>query len=349
MKAARLHKPHSELKVEEIERPPVRHNEVSVRIKSAGVCGTDLHIQDGEFLEVPGVVGFHMELPRVLGHEISGVVEEVGSSVTGLKKGDRVVVDPILTCGVCYYCIIGERTMCENRGAYGESRDGGFAQYGSFLASNVHRIPDSVGFDEAAIMADSLATPFHAMNLLDVKLGDKIAIFGVGGLGANAVQLAKLRGAVTFAVDILEEKLKVAKELGADFTFNAGNTDPVKAIKEHTDGRGVDKALEMVGGKATVEQAVACVRRGGKVGIVGGSNESFCVGIRQVLWNGLTIVGCYGSMVEHLPRMLELVATGRINLRRIITHRFPLDRVNEGFRVLRQKIGNPMRVVIVPE
>lgn len=289
-----------------------------------------------------------MKLPIVLGHEISGTIEEVGNDVSDVQIGDRVLVDSAISCGRCYYCTIGAYTLCEKRESYGESVDGGFEEYVCVRKENVYKFSSEIDFDEAAILTDSLATPFHALERLSVQPGDSVALFGIGGLGMNAVQLAKLRGAYVIAVDVLDEKLNIAKELGADVLINARETDPAIRIKSLTSGRGVDSSIEMVGGRATIEAAIRSVRRGGKVGVVGGSNEEFKVGIRQLLWNELTIYACFGQLRPYLPRILSLLSTRKINLKRMITNRLPLDEVNEGFRILREKDGNPIRVVLTP-
>jgi alcohol dehydrogenase, propanol-preferring len=348
MRAARLHKPGQPLVVDEIPVPEFGTDEALIRVKAAGICGTDLHIQDGELLQIPGVQGSDMRLPMVLGHEISGTIEDVGKNVLGLRKGERVLVDPAISCGMCFYCSIGAYTLCESRTSYGEDVNGGFEEFVSVRKENIHEFPNSIGFDEAAVLTDSLATPFHAMEHLNVQAGETVALFGIGGLGMNAVQLAKLRGAFVIAVDIQDQKLSIAKDLGADFIVNSSKADPVHEIKSKTSGRGADHAIEMVGGRLTVEAAIRSVRRGGKVGIVGGSNDEFKVGIRQVLWNDITIYACFGQLRPYLSRMLSLVSDKRIDLERMITNRFPLDRVNDGFQTLRERRGNPIRVVLEP-
>jgi len=348
MKSARLHEPGHPLKVEQIPVPKVGPGDVLIRVRAAGICGTDLHIQDGELIQIPGVEASNMELPIVLGHEISGTVEEVENSISDFQIGDRVLVDPAISCGRCYYCIIGAYTLCEKRASYGESADGGFEEYVCIRKENVYKFSSDIDFDEAAILTDSLATPFHALERLNVQPGDSVALFGIGGLGMNAVQLAKLRGAYVFAIDVLDEKLKIAKEMGADVVINARETDPAIRIKNLTSGRGADCSIEMVGGRVTIEAAIRSVRRGGKVGVVGGSNEEFKVGIRQLLWNDITIYACFGQLKPYLPRMLSLLSMKKINLKRMITNRLALEDVNEGFRILREKVDNPIRVVLIP-
>ena len=347
MKAARLHQPNQPLKIDDLPKPRPGHSEVLISVEAAGICGTDLHIQDGEFMNVPGVERSSMKLPRVLGHEISGIVVEPGDAVTGFKIGDRVTVSPNVSCGQCEFCLRGEGAICENRYSYGEDVDGGFEEFVAIKKENLFKIPDSISFEEAAIMADALATPFHAMSLLNVSLGDTIAIYGIGGLGMNAVQIGKLRGARILAVDVIEDKLRVAKDLGADVVINAHEENPVERILELTNGKGVDKAFEMVGGQATVEAAIRSVKRGGKVGVVGGSNQEFRVGIRQLLWNDISIYACYGRLEPYITQMLSLVGDGKIDLKRMITNRVKLEDINEGFRILRDKVGNPIRVAVL--
>jgi len=349
MKLAKIYGLNQEFKIEEAEIPKIDDDEVLVSVQAAGICGTDLHIQDGEFLNVPGVENAKMSFPLVMGHEISGIVEKTGNKIQNLSKGDRVVVNPVVTCNNCFYCLSGNKKVCENKHAYGEAAPGGFSQYSKFAGKSVYKIPDKLSFEEAAIMADSLATPFEAMKLLNVGPGDTVALYGVGGLGINAVQIGKLRGAEIIAVDILDDKLKLAKEFGADHVINAVNEDPIKKIKELTHNRGADKSLEIVGGKKTVELAIGSVRPGGTMGIIGGSNDNFSAGIRQILWNNITIVPCYGDLPTNFTNMVDLLVEGKLNLKKIITHRFPLQDINIAFKTLREKIGNPLRIVILPQ
>lgn len=338
MKAALLYGVGQSLRVEEYPVPKIGSDEVLVKVRAAGICGTDLHIIDGEFkLD---------KIPLVMGHEISGDIAGIGEMVSGFSVGDRVLVAPT-GCGRCGFCIEGRDNLCESQESIGLKTDGGFAQYVCVPGSNLVMIPNGVSYDEAAISADSLATPFHAVRHLGVRVGDSIAIYGVGGLGMNAVQVAKLVGARVIAVDIFDEKLEVARELGADEVVNAKMTNAPDKVKELSGG-GTDFALEVVGSKTTVEQALHSVRKGGKVGIIGGSNESFCSNIRHVLWKGLTITGCFGSLRSEFPVFLELVREGKINLKRMITHSFSLDDAQLAVKTLRERIGNPIRIVIIP-
>jgi len=339
MKAALMYGVKQPLRVEkDYPTPRPGMKEVLVKVMASGICGTDLHIIDGE-IQVK-------KLPIILGHEISGEVAEVGENVNEFSKGDRVLV--VGGCGKCKYCLAGQDNLCETREVPGIDVDGGFAEYVKVPANNVMKVPDEISYEEAAISTDSLATPFHALQKLDVRLGQTVAVFGTGGLGMNLIQLAKLAGAKVIAIGRRDEKLRIAKELGAEEVINMAKVDPVKRVKELMNGEGVDVAFEVIGLKKTIEQTISCVRKGGKVGIIGGGPEAFCVPIRQLLWNDLSIVACFGALRSEFPVFLELVRTGKINLKRMITHRFPLDDINKALRTLRERIGNPIRIVVLP-
>ncbi len=340
MKASCFYGAGQPFKVEEIPRPEVSADEVLIKVKAAGICHGELHAQDGTLTP--------SRIPMVLGHEISGEIAGMGRDVKDFQIGDRVLVHVLLACGKCEYCVAGTELMCVDRGEIGLTHDGGLAEYTKAPIQNVFKIPDELSFEEAAILTDSLAAPFNAVQRADIRLGYKVAVYGVGGLGLNVVQLSKMRGAGVIAVDIFDGKLENAKGMGADFTVNAREKDPVQAVKDHTGGYGAHIAFEVVGTKETIEQAVRSVRRGGKIIVIGGGGESFSVPIRYLLWNDLTIKAGFASPKSNIPVLIELVRTGKINLKKVITHRFPLTEINTALKVLREGIGSPGRIIITP-
>lgn len=338
MKAARFYKPKTHLKIEEIPEPSLGTGDVLINVKACGICHSDVHIYHGQT-----VVG---KSPIILGHEFSGVVTKVGSGVEDLQKGDRVCVDGVLFCGKCSNCISGRDNVCKDWRFYGIHEDGGLAEYCRVRSVNCIKLPRSIPFDYGAILTDAVATPYHAIRLAKITVGDTVAIYGIGGLGINAVQLAKLNGAKVIAVDVVEEKLKLAKDVGADDVINALEQDPVKKILESTDGEGADIAIEIVGKVQTINNALNCVRRGGKAVLVGLCAADFPFNTRLIVRKELEVIGSYSYCKWDIERLVELAAARRLNLSKSITHKLPLDEVNKGIEILEKGLGNPLRVIV---
>jgi propanol-preferring alcohol dehydrogenase len=258
MKAARFYEVNEPLRVEEVPVPEVQEDEVLVQTRAVGLCGSDIHI----VFEGVTPTAF---TPITLGHEPSGEVAHTGTRVKGWEEGDRVTVDPVLFCGSCRNCITGHTEICLTRRLIGIQAEGALAEYVVVPAKNLVRLPENVPFTVGAIITDAIATPFHALvDRAVLKVGESVAIYGVGGLGLHALQIARLLGAAKiFVVDPREEQLERAKRLGGDVTINPEENSPVEAILEATGGLGVDVAVELVGLEQTVAQAVESLARGG--------------------------------------------------------------------------------------
>ena len=340
MKAARFYGPGQPLKVEDVPVPEVGCSDVLIKVKACGVCYSDVHKLHGS------VILEHT--PITLGHEVSGEIVEIGTDVKGFGKGDRVAVCCMVPCGSCHLCLTGRENVCA-RGevTIGMQLDGGLAEYTLAPAGNVFKIPDTISYEEAAILTDALATPYHAIRLLCIKPGDWVVIYGMGGLGMCAVQVANVNGARVIGVDLFDQKLKIAKELGAEYTINATKDDPVRRTIELTEG-GADIAMEFIGLAKTVEQAIKSVKSAGKVMLVGIGKGVFNVDWQDILFKQLSVFGCYGVVRADFPKLIELVSTGRINLKRLITHIVPLTEANKAIEILDKKIGDPIRVVVKP-
>ena len=338
MKAARFYKPWVPLKIEEVSEPNLGTVDVLINVKACGICGSDVHIYHGET-----AVG---KSPIILGHEFSGVITEVGSGVDDLQMGDRVGVDGLIFCGKCSNCVKGRDNACKYWKFYGIHEDGGFAQYCKVRAVNCVKLPSHIPFDYGAILTDAVATPYHAVRLAKISLGDSVAIYGVGGLGIHAVQIAKLDGARVIAVDMVEEKLKWAKDVGADDVINAAKHDPVEKILELTDGEGVDIAIEMVGKAQTTRKTLDSVRRGGKAVLVGLCANEVPLDTRLIVRKEIEIIGSYAYCKWDIERVVKLATDSRLNLSKSITCKLPLDEVNRGIEILEKGLGNPLRVVV---
>src|SRR5437868_284493 len=241
MKATRFYAVNTPLRIENIPVPEIDADEVLVQVKAVGLCGSDVHIV------YEGVTPTAFK-PITLGHEPAGVVARVGSKVQGWTPGDRVSVLPLLFCGTCPRCLRGQSQVCEQRRVIGIQAEGALAEYLKVPAKNLVRLPDNVPFSVGAIITDAVATPFHALiDRAALKSGESIAIFGLGGLGLHAVQIAKLAGARSvIGVDVRPEQLERARQAGADVIIDARNGSPVTTVMEATGGRGVDVAAEFV-------------------------------------------------------------------------------------------------------
>jgi propanol-preferring alcohol dehydrogenase len=342
MKAARFYKIGEPLKIDLIPVPRLGSEDVLVDVKACGICGSDIHI-------VYEAVTPTSYSPITLGHEPSGVIADLGSEVKGWKVGDRVTINPFLTCGRCINCLSGNSQICLSRRVVGIHTEGGLSEFLKIPAENVVHLPENIPFDQGGIAVDAVATPFHAvMNRGDLKVGEKVAVFGCGGLGIHGVQIAKVCGAsLVIAVDTIDSALERAKKVGADKVINPRKESPVQKIKDLTGGMGVDLALEFIGLRETIEQAVGCIRVGGRVVVVGlgPDNISLPPPIAFVRAE-LSFLGSYGSTTLEIQNVVDLVASGKLNLSDSITERFSLEEVNKGLDHLYKKIGNPIRIVI---
>ncbi|MDB6121154.1 MAG: Alcohol dehydrogenase GroES domain protein [Pedosphaera sp.] len=342
MKAVRLIAPGHPLKMQEIPVPEVGSEDVLVRVKAAGICHSDVHYRAGKSRVEP--------LPLTLGHEVAGIVEQVGVSVKRLKVGDRVCIHYMTTCGDCEYCNEGSEQFCKTGQMIGKYRDGGYAEYILVPARSVFKLPEEISFEQGAVMMCSSATSLHALNKGRLKAGESVAIFGVGGLGISAVQLAKAFGASeVYGIDIKESKLDFARQMGA-IPINAATTDPVAEIKRLTGGRGVDVALELIGLPLTMKQAVQSLAIKGRALLVGITQQSFEVApYAEVLNKEAEIIGVSDHLASELPLLLNWARQGKLNLKDVVTKTVPLDAgaINDTLDRL-EKFGDQVRVVITP-
>jgi propanol-preferring alcohol dehydrogenase len=342
MKAVRLIEVQRPLQQQNIAMPLIGENDVLVRVKAAGICHTDVHYRAGKSPVYP--------LPRTLGHEIAGIVEQVGNRVTTIKVGDRVCVHYVLSCGTCYYCSTGNEQFCIQGSMIGRYVDGGYAEYVSVPQSNLVPLPNEIPFDQGAIMMCSSSTAFHALRKSRLQGGETVAIFGIGGLGISAVQLAYTLGALdVYAIDINADKLKLAQKYGA-IPVNALSNDPVSEIRSLTQGKGVDVAIEMIGLPQVMKQAVQSLAVMGRAAIVGISERPLEIDTyRELLGKEAEIIGTNDHLFHELPLLLELARRGKLKLSDAITHTVPLDAdaINQAMDNL-ETFSSDVRTVIVP-
>ncbi len=331
------------MSLEDIATPTPGPGQVLIRVRACGICGSDIHIV------YEGVTPTAFT-PITLGHEPAGQVAEVGPGVDDFKPGDRVAVCPFIVCGGCRNCREGRPQICLQRKCIGIQIDGALAEYLLVPAANLVPLPPQVPFEQGAIITDAVATPWHALTATGrLKAGETVAVFGCGGLGIHGIKLARLAGAaLVIAVDVRGPALERAQAAGADLVVNAAQEDTAQAIKKATGG-GVDLAVELVGLNASIAQAVECLRVGGRAVVAGLGPEPITVSppiffVRQEV----ALLGSYGFTVRETAELVGLVASGRLDIADSVSHTIPLDEVNQGLDRLHQKIGDPVRIVIMP-
>ena len=343
MKAVRLIQPRRPLELQELAVPEPGPSDALVRVKAAGICHSDAHYRAGKSRVEP--------LPLTLGHEVAGVVEKVGAGVSDFKVGERVCLHYLATCGKCDYCEQGNEQFCGTGKMIGKYRNGGYAEFILMPARSLFRLPDEIPFEHGAILMCSSATSMHALNKGRLKAGETVAVFGAGGLGLSAIQLAKAFGAgEVFAVDINASKLAMAGKFGA-IAIDAANVDAVKELKRLTNGRGVDVALELIGLPSTMRQTVQSLAIKGRAALVGITDKTFEIApYEEVLNKEAEIIGVSDHLASELPLLIEWVRQGKLDLSGVVTRTIPLDAnaINETLDGL-EKFGAEGRVVIRPE
>ena len=341
MKAVQLIEIGKPLAERNIPVPDVGSLDVLVQIKAAGICHSDAHYRAGK-----SPVG---TLPQTLGHEVAGTIEAVGNGVNPTRIGEDVCLHYLLTCGTCQYCNQGFEQFCESGQMIGKHCDGGFAEYIAVPSRNAVRLPTSINIEQAAVLMCSTATSFHALRKARLKAGEKVAIFGAGGLGMSAIQLAKIMGASkVFAVDISPHKLAEAEKFGAT-PIDAAANDPVNALIEATQGIGIDVALEVIGLAVTMQQAVRCLGVFGRAALAGISESPFQVdSYTELLGKETEIIGCSDHLLDEIPTLLEFLSQGRIDLSHVITETIGLNAaaINQALDALEQFKGQQVRTVI---
>jgi propanol-preferring alcohol dehydrogenase len=285
--------------------PEIGSSDVLIRVAAAGICHSDAHYRAG--------ISKIDRLPLTPGHEVAGRVEEVGRDVKHLSVGDRVCVHYLVHCGTCEFCVRGLEQFCRSGKMIGKHRDGGYAEFIKVPVANAFPLPDEIPFEVGAIMMCSSATALHALNKARFKAGESIAIFGFGGLGFSALQLAHAFDCGdVYVVEINPAKLTLAATMGA-MAIDARSADPVEQIKEATAGRGVDVAVELIGSAKTMRQAVLCLRPLGRAALVGLTAESMSIHTYTELINKeAEIVGVSDHLVTELPALIEFARSGKL-------------------------------------
>jgi propanol-preferring alcohol dehydrogenase len=326
MKAAVLHEFKKPLAMEEVERPKIQDDDVLIEVEACGVCHSDLHVAEGDWTQLAGIV----KKPVILGHEIAGRVVEKGSGVRNLQIGDRVGVPWVYwTCGECEFCREGNENLCVRQKITGVTVDGGFAEFVKAPASHALKIPDNLSFVEAAPLFCAGVTVYRAIKHAGISRGQRLAVFGVGGLGHIAVQIGRALGAEVTAIDISEEKLALAKSFGASTMLNAASTNVVKDLR----GKGgVHVALVASAAKAAYDQAFYCLRPTGTLLAVGLPAENICFPPIMMASGEIRIQASAVGTREDLRGILAMAAAGGV---RCLTATRPLAHANQVLDELR--------------
>lgn len=317
MKAAIFHKP-GHLQLEEVKMPEIKEDELLIKVKACGICGTDRHIFKGEAPAANNIA---------LGHELAGIVEKFGTKVTGFKPGDRVVVDPNIFCGECFYCRQGEVNLCENLKAVGVTQNGGFAEYVAVPAGNVYLLPESLSFEEGA-MVEPVSCCLRGIDRANIRPGDYVLVLGGGAIGLILAQLARAAGAAeVFISEPKEYNRQLAKNLGFNHVY--GPNIIKEKIAEKTQ-QGVDLVIEAVGSKVTTQESFRLIRKGGTIVIFGVAPEEETVDIYpfDIYKRELTIKGSYVNPFVS-ERAIKLLAAGKVNVKPLITDKHSLEKLPE--------------------
>ncbi len=342
MKAVRLVEIGKPLQEQEIPIPAVGKFDVLVQVKAAGICHSDVHYRAGK-----SPVG---DLPQTLGHEVAGTIEKTGAGVAKDRMGERVCLHYLLSCGDCDYCRQGKEQFCVRGAMIGKHRDGGYAEYVVVPARNAVPLPDDVSFEQGAVLMCSTSTSFHALRKARLKAGETVAVFGAGGLGMSAIQLAHTMGAAAvFAIDISPKKLAAAEKYGA-IPVDASVCDPVASLYKNTRGKGIDVSLEVIGLRETMQQAVRCLAVFGRASLAGIAEYPFDVdSYQELLGKEAEIIGCSDHLLEELPILLAFLRQGRVDLSHVITNSVSLnaEAINKVLDTLEQFKGQ-VRTVIKP-
>jgi threonine dehydrogenase-like Zn-dependent dehydrogenase len=344
MKAAVFRELGKPLVIEEIPKPAVGDRDVLMRVKACGICVSDIYSIKGQR---------PLELPHVMGHEAAGIVAEVGEKVTRFAPGDRILGNAIVTCGKCYYCQEGLEQVCENHRIVGtdSGTQGAFAEYYKLPESNMYLIPEEIPFDQATVITSPLASAYHAIRIADIQKGDTVAIFGAGAVGYHAMLAAMVHESIrVFMIDTVERKLEQAKEAGAADVINPLREDPVRKVRELTEGRGVSVAIEAVGLSKTIHQAILSVRKAGRVVLMGAPWEPVDFALenyrKDFLFKEIRISSSITNRKDEMPELIDLVKAKKIDLSRSVSLTLPLDRINEGIERVQEDVEHPIRVVL---
>jgi len=323
------------LRYGDVSKPKIKSDEVLLQIKSVGICGTDLHIYSG---------GMKLPTPLIMGHEFSGVIAAVGGAVKNFKAGDRVVAEHVINCGKCYYCRSGKPNLCANASVIGLHRPGALAEYLAIPAALVYKIPAQIGFEEAALI-EPLSIAYYAVKQANCVLGKKVAVIGQGPIGLLVDQILREGGAEVIGIDIADWRLKFAKKKKwADHVINSGQKSWAKKLKKIAPD-GVDTVFEVVGREETAAMALEIARRDGDIFILGVFESPSKLNLMNIVKKELNVHGSW-TCAFAFPPSIEMVADKKVDLKSLITHRYPAAQGVRAFKEAASYEGRRIKTVI---
>ncbi len=329
-----------DVRIEDAPEPKIDADQILVRVKACGICPVDIRVYTGEniWVTLPAI--------GISGHEISGVVEAVGENVFNLKVGDRVAGVINRSCGVCKYCVMGRDNLCSNLQRY-KPRYFGFGEYVASYTEKMMKFSGDVSFEEAAF-TEPLAACVNGIMKMGIRPGDHVGVVGVGQIGLMHVQLAKLRGAEVVAFDMLDERLEIAGKLGADHVVNVGKGDTVNRAMELTGGDGLDHVITAIGGREAIEMGVKLLARAGTLNIFASTHPHTELHIdpNVIHYRELVVTGSFSGSKNDIRTALRLIERRMVDVRSLISHKLPLERLVEGFKIHAEKRG--LKVMITP-
>lgn len=332
------------LEIQDSPIPSFGKDEVLIRVKACGICGSDVHGYDGSSgRRIP---------PLIMGHEAAGLIEECGSEVSGFSKGDRVTFDSTVYCGKCSYCKKGQVNLCDNRMVLGVScedyrRHGAFAEFVTVPSHIIYKLPDTFPFEHAA-MIEAVSVAVHAVGRISFDSGDKSLVVGAGMIGLLLIQAIRSAGcSEIIAVDMDNDRLNLAKKLGATQVINSQEVDALSFILNETEGQGVDKSFEVVGATPTVQLSIHAVRKGGSVVMVGNLAPEVELPLQSVVTREISLFGTCASAGEY-PKCIELMADGSIQVDPLISAKVALEEGPEWFDRLYGREPGLMKVILTP-
>jgi len=332
------------LTYKEMPEPQLGPDDVLVRVKASGICGSDVHGMDGSTgRRIP---------PLIMGHEAAGVIADVGSNVVQYKPGRRVTFDSTVYCGTCFFCRRGDLNLCDRRRVLGVScadyrQHGTFAEYVAVPQHIIYPLPDKITFEQSA-MVEPCSVAFHAVTITPLSLNDTAVVVGAGIIGLLVVQTLKTSGAgQIIAVDLEPERLALARQLGADEGLNPNEDDAVAAIKKMTDNRGADVAFDAVGLNASLKTALGSLRKGGVLTLIGNLKSEVELALQTVVTGEITLRGSCASRGDY-PACLDMIARGAVKVDPLISATAPLGDGARWFQRLYEKERGLIKVILVP-
>ena len=332
----------NDIRLDQVPEPEIGPGEAKIRITNTSICATDIE----EWKYGPTYI---TSVPTVMGHEVSGRVEEIRDRSSGISVGDRVMVDNVLVCGTCYFCLSGSQATCPNMEVAGLGRDGGLAEFMTWPADHLIGLPEGVKDDEAPLL-EPATVAVHAVRRSGVCVGESVAVLGVGTVGALTLQAFKAAGAIVYAVDVRASSLQMAARLGADEVVDASRGDAGDRLRDLTGGIGPDFVVETAGAVGTPLDAFDWVRRAGTVVLVGIYAAKPEADFNVIVGKELRVIGSVAAGTGDMRAAVKLVADGKIRLGELVSDRISLDRViPDGFERMASESKDVFRILVSPE